>query len=327
MYEAKTDWFFIVNPHAGSGKTMCEWVPAEQELYKLGIPFTTAYTDHKRHAMALAYGAASEGYRRIMAVGGDGSVHEAFNGIMQWCDEHHVSPEDFILAVAPIGSGNDWIKSLDTPHDVGKVMNMLRDRTFGKMDVIRLDCDNVDLEGRREVRYMANVGGTGFDSHVCERVNHQKERGKRNKLIYLNGLQYTVRHLKPINLQVLADGKEVFCGECYSIALGNGRYSGGGMQQVPRARIDDGKLDAMIVPKVSITKMIKEMPKLFTSSINEMKELITVQCHELQIVPLDNRSRDIIELDGEIEGRLPATFTADGRKIGVIRGKSSVKED
>ena len=323
MYEAKPDWFFIVNPHAGSGKTMQEWVPAERKLYALGIPFNTAYTDYKRHATSLAFAAATEGYRHIMAVGGDGSVHETFNGIMRWCDEHNFAPEEFTLAVAPIGSGNDWIKSLDTPHDVGKVMDMLREKSFGRMDVIRVECDSLDMLSRHEVRYMANVGGTGFDSHVCERVNRQKERGKRNKMIYLNGLQYTVRHLKSNHLRIVADGVEVYSGKVLSVAIGNGRFSGGGMQQVPRARVDDGLLDAMIVPEIKISTILKELPKLFKGNIDEVSELITIQCRELQIIPLDNDSHDIIEIDGEIVGQLPATFLADGRQIGVIRGRAS----
>ena len=86
MTESKTDcYFFIVNPRAGSGKTMFEWLPAERRLKRLGIPCDIAMTDHKRHATALAYEAASKGYRKIIAVGGDGSLHETFNGICRWC--------------------------------------------------------------------------------------------------------------------------------------------------------------------------------------------------------------------------------------------------
>ena len=82
MTESKSDcYFFIVNPRAGSGKTMYEWLPAERRLKRLGIPCDIAMTDHKRHATALAQHAAAEGYRRIIAVGGDGSLHEVFNGI------------------------------------------------------------------------------------------------------------------------------------------------------------------------------------------------------------------------------------------------------
>ena len=67
--------------------------------------------------------------------------------------------------------------------------------------------------------YMANVGGIGFDSHVCERVNRQKERGMRGKWIYLNALRYTMFHLKPIRISVQADGAAIYNGETYSLAM------------------------------------------------------------------------------------------------------------
>ncbi len=325
MNVTKTEWFFIVNPHAGSGKTMSEWVPAEQKIYKLGIPYVVAYTDHKKHATALAYEAASNGYRRILAVGGDGSLHEAFNGIMQWCDVSGTDPSEFILSVAPIGSGNDWIKSLNLPHDTMRVADLLAKESFGKMDVIRLDCSKPEGDGT-DACYMANIGGIGFDSHVCERVNRQKERGRRNKMIYLNALKGTILHMQSLSLAVIADGREVFSGSCYSIALGNGRYSGGGMLQVPKASMNDGLLDATIIPKTPLITVLKEMPKLFTGKLDESEYVIPVRCKELQIIPLNAASRDIIELDGEIEGRLPATFTVTGRHIGVVKGVKPLDE-
>ena len=61
MTRVKSAYYFIVNPRAGSGKTMCEWIPAERKLDKLGVPYITAMTDHKKHATQLAYDAAEEG--------------------------------------------------------------------------------------------------------------------------------------------------------------------------------------------------------------------------------------------------------------------------
>lgn len=325
MNQTKTDWYFIVNPHAGSGKTMSEWVPAEQRAYELGVQYVVAYTDHKRHATTLAYEAASNGYRRIMSVGGDGSLHETFNGIMQWCDETSTDPAEFTLAVAPIGSGNDWIKSLDVPHDTKKVVDMLAKESFGEMDVVKLVSERID-ENICGTCYMANIGGTGFDSHVCEKVNRQKERGHRNKMIYLNALRYTILNLRPIELQVIADGVEIFSGSCYSIALGNGRYSGSGMLQVPKAVIDDGILDVTIVPKLPLFAILKEMPRLFTGTLDESNHVIAAKCKELQIIPLNAASRDIVELDGEIEGRLPATITMTGKRITVLKGPKPLDE-
>jgi YegS/Rv2252/BmrU family lipid kinase len=313
MDVTKTDWFFIVNPRAGSGKTMSLWVPAEQKLQKLGIPFVTAMTGYKLHATQLAYEAAGQGYRRIIAVGGDGSLHEALAGIARYCDENGTDSSEFTLGVMPIGSGNDWIKSLDLPNDLDHMISLVEKESSGQMDLVRV------LSSGGKVSYMANVGGTGFDSHVCSRVNLQKEGGKRGKLIYLNALRYTITHLSPINLKVVADGKTVYEGTCYSIALGNGRYSGSGMRQVPKAEIDDGILDYMIVPKVKLKRMIKELPRLFNGTVDESGVVISGKCRSLQVMPLDDASADIIELDGEIEGKLPISIEMDGRKIRVLK--------
>ena len=314
MCNTKTDWYFIVNPRAGSGKTMSEWVPAEHKLQKYGINFITALTDHKKHATDLAIEAAQAGYRRIVAVGGDGSVHEVLCGICCFCDTSGTPTEEFTLGVMPIGSGNDWIKSLGVPHDLDKIIDMIRDGSFGTIDVVRV----VGAGGK--VSYMANVGGTGFDSHVCSRVNLQKEGGTRGKLIYLNALRHTVTHLSPINLKVIADGHTVHEGPCYSIALGNGRFSGSGMRQVPVADMNDGLLDYMIVPKIPVKSILVQLPRLFNGTVNESPDLTSGQCRRLSIVPLDSGAEDIFELDGEIEGKLPLSIEMDSRKINVIKG-------
>ena len=314
MTETKTEWYFIVNPRAGSGRTMSEWVPAERKMEKLGIGFVTAYTDHKRHATSLAHDAAAEGYRRIVAVGGDGSVHETLNGIAAWCDETGTPTEEFFLGVMPIGSGNDWIKSLNVPHDVLDVVDLINRESFTTMDVVK-----VSTVGGK-VSYMANIGGLGFDSHVCKRVNIQKESGMRGKRIYLNALLHTIRIIKPVNISISADGRTVYEGACYSMALGNGRYSGSGMRQVPLALIDDGKMDYTIVPKIKLSRIVRQIPRLFDGTITESPDVISGRCTNLSVSPLDDNSNDIIELDGEIEGRLPLSINMDSRKINVIKG-------
>ena len=318
MTESKSDcYFFIVNPRAGSGKTMYEWLPAERKLKRLGIPCDIALTDHKRHATALAQQAAAEGYRRIIAVGGDGSLHEVFNGICRWCAATGVPTEEFLLGVVPIGSGNDWIRSLSVPNDTIEVVNLIRRNSFGRMDVMR-----VKSSGGRTA-YMANIGGVGFDSHVCKRVNAQKESGRRGKLIYLNSLRYTIFNLKSINISVVADGEVVYTGLCYSVAFGNGRYSGSGMRQVPLAVLDDGLLDYTIIPKTPLLKVVRELPRLFNGTLHQSVYVISGKCRSLQIVPMDEQSNDIFELDGEIEGLLPMSIEVTGHMINVIKGEGA----
>lgn len=312
--ELRNHYFFIINPRAGSGKTMHQWVQAEKYLDKLGIAYETAYTDRKNHATSLAFEAASKGYRRIMAVGGDGSAHEAYNGIMRWCEESGTNSMEFTFGVVPIGSGNDWIKTLRVPHDVEDVISLLNKNSFSPMDVVKVQ------SAESELCYMANVGGVGFDSRVCQRVNALKESGFRNKMIYLDALRYNISHARPLNISVITDGRVIFSGEAYSVAIGNGRYSGSGMIQVPMASIDDGLIDVTVVPKISVLSIAKHLPKLFRGTLNEARELVFAKCRVLEIVPEDDRSREIIEVDGELKGKLPARFIMTDRQIRVLSG-------
>lgn len=318
MTDSKADcYYFIVNPRAGSGKTMYEWLPAERRLKRLGIPCDIAMTDHKRHATALAQHAAAEGYRRIIAVGGDGSLHEVFNGICRWCAATGVPTEEFLIGVVPIGSGNDWIRSLGVPNDTTEVIDLISRNSCGSMDVMR-----VKSSGGRTA-YMANIGGVGFDSHVCKRVNTQKESGRRGKMIYLNSLRYTIFNLKSIYISVVADGEVVFTGLSFSVAFGNGRYSGSGMRQVPLAVMDDGLLDYTIIPKTPLLKVVRELPRLFNGTLHQSEYVIGGKCRSLQIVPMDEQSGDIFELDGEIEGWLPMSIEVTGHQIRVIKGEDA----
>ena len=224
--------------------------------------------------------------------------------------------EDFFLAVIPIGSGNDWIKSCRVPDDVAGVVDLIATESFGWMDILRA------TTGDGRTAWMANCGGVGFDSHVCERVNQQKERGMRDKMIYLNSLLYTIFHLKAISMLVRADGQEIFSGKALSLAVGNGPYSGGGMRQVPLAANDDGLLDYMVVPKTKLSRLMKEIPRLFAGTVHESALIRSGRCRTLEIAPLDKASADIIEFDGEIEGHLPLTLEVTGTRIRVPRGRA-----
>jgi len=312
------DWFIIINPHAGSGKTMSQWTLAQKVLDYLRISYTTVLTNHMYHAVELAYNAASKGYRKILAVGGDGSAHEAYNGVLSYCEETDTDPALFYVGVVPIGSGNDWIKSLDLPNDTEKMIEILAQGYCGKEDVVKMTFGNDP-----KPHFILNVAGLGFDSHVCQRVNFQKSNGIRHKMIYANALQHTIRNLSPINIEIIADDRKVFSGSCFSVAFGVGKYSGGGMRQTSDALMDDGLVDMMIVPKCNLKKIIMEMPRLLKGTIRESGHIVYVQARHIQILPLDSQSADIVEIDGELEGKLPLDITVTGRQINVPARKKS----
>lgn len=308
-------WYIIVNPHAGSGKTVQEWEIAEKMLSTESVSYVSVFTDHKSHAQELAFDAAGNGYRRFLAVGGDGSVHEILNGLMKWCSQSACSTEDFTLGVIPIGSGNDWIKSFGIPRDTATVVKLVAEERTSRQDVIRV------TTAENRTCYMANIGGTGFDAHVCERVNAQKEAGHRNRRIYVNALIHTALGLRSIAVDVICDGNVVFSGDCYSIAFGNGRFSGGGMRQTDKAILDDGMVDVMIVPKVSVARILLEVHRIFDGSTDGSRKLIYARGREVKVSLHDSQLNEIVEIDGECVGKLPISVRATGKFINVVSAK------
>ena len=321
MNETRTEWYIIVNPRAGSGKTLSGWTEAERRLLERGVPFTSVFTRYKSHARELAQQAARDGYRRFMAAGGDGTVHEMFCGILDFCIATGTPAEEFLLGNIPIGSGNDWLRSLDVPRDIETAVRLVSEGASRMQDVVSV----TNSEGK--VCCMANIGGTGFDSQVCERVNARKERGHRSKWIYLTSLIVTILKLKRLNVEVSGDGEVLYSGPCFSVAFGNGRYSGGGMLQTAAAVMDDGLVDVMVVPVMPLLRIARELHRLFDGTTPQSSSLIYRQCREITVRPLDAGSGSKaqaapssrpVEIDGEIEGVLPVTISTTGQKVGIV---------
>ena len=136
-------WIVIVNVYAASKKAGALWRGIESQLKARGIDYLCHMTGTDGNACELAHSAAAEGYRRFVAVGGDGTVHDVLNGIMNYVDSpaavgSGVAVCDFTLAVLPMGSGNDWIKSTGVPRDPVKALSMLASASFVRQDVVKV---------------------------------------------------------------------------------------------------------------------------------------------------------------------------------------------
>ena len=193
-----------------------------------------------------------------------------------------------------------------------KVIGLLAKGKFVQEDVVKLTADD------GKVSYMANIGGFGFDSHVCQRVNAQKERGLRSSRIYLTSLIYNIFHIPVQNVAIYCDDQLVYSGRVYDMALGNGSYCGGGMQQCSIADPTDGILDAMVVPVVTLGRLIAELPRIYNHTVHESKYILYLRGKKIRIEALDDKSRDIVELDGEIVANLPVTVEVTGQHVNVL---------
>ena len=141
MKQKKDIWLIVVNVFAASKKAGELWRRAESLLKQEGISYECRYTGDSGNACRIAEDSAREGYRKFVAVGGDGTVHDVLNGIMFFVDSPELKTvrlEDFYLAVLPMGSGNDWIKSLGIPRDVKNIVGLISSGSFGRQDVVKV---------------------------------------------------------------------------------------------------------------------------------------------------------------------------------------------
>ena len=313
-------WCAVVNNFAASSKAASLWCRAEDRLVSDGIHFETYFTGESGNATTLAYNACKNGYRKLLAVGGDGTVHDVLGGIMSFIEQDtSVSLEDFTLAVIPVGSGNDWIKTAGVPKDIVNAAALLKNGTISRQDVVKvslLDKSLLPEEKSISVSYMANVGGVGLDARVCEMVNAAKKQGKRGKILYVSALIYHIIHRLPLSAKVICDGTEVFSGSYLSMAFGIGKYSGGGMRQTPGALTDDGLLDMTIIPDLPFLKIAKEAPKLFNGRLLTVPELVTARSKSILILP--ESDMDLVEVDGEVVGLAPVRFDVLDHQLNIL---------
>lgn len=312
----KDIWLVVVNVFAASRKAGSVWKKAAVMLDEAGVRYKAMFTGGTDNAIAISQKAAAVGYRKFMAVGGDGTVHDVLNGIAAFVfssEQTDVTVADFTLGVLPVGSGNDWVKSTGVPIDVRKAVDTIAAARTSKQDVVKVQAGS-------SVSYMVNVGGVGLDARVCEIVNRKKERGRRGKKLYVTALLYCIRHRVPVRAKVIADGEIVFDGRYLSMSFGVGKYSGGGMRQTPLAVLGDGLLDVTVIPDIPLWKIAKEVPKLFTGTFHTVDVLTQARCRVVEVLPYVQADAEPVEVDGEVVGRAPVRMTVLPDQINVLVG-------
>lgn len=314
-------WLAVVNVFAASRKAGSIWKKAAVMLEQSGVPYKAKFTGGTDNASELSRKAALAGYRKFIAVGGDGTMHDVLNGIAEYVYSQAgdgVCMSDFTIAVIPVGSGNDWVKSAGVPRDINAAVALISAGCTGRQDVVKVSILDESAREPMHVSYMANVGGVGLDARVCEIVNRKKEQGRRGKQLYVSALLYCIRHRVPIRAKVICDGETVFDGKYLSMAFGVGKYSGGGMRQTPLAVLDDGLLDITVIPDIPVWTIAKEVPKLFTGTFHKVDVLTMTKCREVLVLPHSEADSEPVEVDGEVIGRAPVRMQVMDDKVNVI---------
>jgi YegS/Rv2252/BmrU family lipid kinase len=310
--EKSSRWMVIVNPKAGLGHGLRDWPAISNRLNFSGVDFTCVFTEKKFHAVELTVKAVNEGFRKIVVVGGDGTVNEVVNGLFI---QKQVPAHEVTLSVIPVGTGNDWVRMLGIPRTYSDAVHSIcREQTI-LQDVGKITFEEACV---KQTRYMANVSGIGFDAIVNRRFNRLKEVGQTGKWLYLTSTLLTLFSYRSKRFVAKVDGKDFFDGRLFSGAVGVGKYNGGGMLQMPAAVVDDGLMDITLIRKMSFYRFFTNFQRLYNGTIYNFYKVKAAQGKTISVA---SYPQSPIEIDGEACGYSPFTFELVPKSIKVVVGE------
>jgi diacylglycerol kinase (ATP) len=249
-------------------------------------------TERRGHAMELAASAPAD---VVIAVGGDGTVHEVANGILK-------SGSQAALGVVPVGTGSDFARALRLPRDPLAAARALVTAERRRIDV-----------GEVNGRCFLTISGVGFDGEVAQQVNTwPKIFG--GTLMYVLGILKNLVTYSPVDVEIVLDGQPQR-ERLFLIALGNTAWNAGGMWLVPAARPDDGIFDIVIAGPLTKFEALMVLPKVFSGRHLGHPKVRQARAREVRITSATPLA---IQADGESIGRLPATYTVRPGALTVL---------
>jgi YegS/Rv2252/BmrU family lipid kinase len=307
-------WLVIVNPNAGKRKGEKDWPEISALLTENGFDFIYESTTHRGHAATITENYIRQGFRKIIVVGGDGTMNEVVNGIFH---QEEVPTTDIMVGMIMVGTGNDWGRMYNLKVKYKKAV-----RTLKKQRIFLQDAGVVTFyEGENErIRYFVNIAGIGYDAFVVMMTNKTRERGGGGQMAYLMNLVKGLFRYHHSYLDIEVDGVSVYKGKVFSMSVGICKFNGGGMMQLPFAIPDDGLLDVTIFKKVPKLTVIRHLKKLFSGTFTHLS---FVQVHRGKTVSVisANNGQSQLETDGESLGQTPFFFSVLPKSVKVITGK------
>lgn len=304
----REQWLVIVNPNAGSGKGKKDWEKISTLLDKYKLTHTVKFTERKGHAIICSREGIEAGFRKIISVGGDGTLNEIVNGafLNNCCSTNEIS-----LATIPVGTGNDWGRMFGISHDYETAVSIIRDNKQMKHDIGLVSFYNGQ---EKSSRYFINIAGLGFESMVVMRTNIPKEKGRTGKAIYFYNLLASLLSYNNTRAEVTIDERKIES-SVFSINIGNGRYCGGGMRQTPDARPDDGIFDVTIINGIGKLEIIRNLKILYDGTILSHPKIEGYKCKSIKVT---SDSPIYSEADGESLGHTPLEFSIIPSIINIV---------
>lgn len=289
-YAQKRKLLFIINPIAGNGKTI-EMLPMIKDKMKEvedQIEYEVHVSNNIGDITATVQNYYENGFEEFVGIGGDGSLSEIINGFSFPCDR---IPS---IGMLPMGTGNDFVKNMRDKKDFDQIFKAIIGNHKTLIDVGIVNKFN-----------FINVCSFGIDGPIIKDMEKYK-KVLPGQTSYLFSTLKAGISFKSNSVKVVADN-QIFEGKMLLIAVGNGKYFGGGMNICPDADLSDGLLEVCLVRNVSKLKFIKEISKIYSGRLNELKEVIYLKARNISIHV--EGTNYLINADGNLMGITPAELS------------------
>jgi len=290
----------IYNPQAGGGKSKSYLSEIQSLFNKYKLDVDIVFTEYPRHSHKIIKETDLSGYEGILVAGGDGSFYNVLNGYMALENAPKIS-----FGILPVGSGNSLSRDLiDGAAPIEEFVKLIKVGNTRAFDIAQVKMEN-------ETFYYANMMGFGFITDVNGTASKLKALKAQ---AYTLGVLYQTIKLNTFDLKITVDG-EVMNMDNVFVIISNSKYTGGDYLIAPRAKIDDGKLDLIILNKLSRLNLLKTFPKIFDGSHVDTPFVDYIQA---KTIKLETNVPKILSPDGEVYGKFPAEVTCIPKAIDLF---------
>ena len=272
-----TNIHFIINPIAGSGNHKINQTFLEGFFNKDEYYITTKYSTYKTHTSELTKISIKEKADIIVACGGDGTINEVASCIIG---------TPILLGIIPLGSGNGLASNLKIPKNLNKAIRIIKSRNVRVIDI-----------GRLNEKYFFSNTGVGFDAYV---IKNYEESNNRKLISYIKAFFKSFKNINDTRLIEVTINEETFNVKPFMIFISNSNELGYKVSLTPKASLEDGLLDILIVPKINAFKIVLFSLLMIIKKHHLIKEVKSIQTKQLVLHRKDfNHFK--MQIDGEYQ--------------------------
>lgn len=305
--EANRRICFVANPSAGAGRLAKQLPSLRLEIEKRFSNYEIRTSKQRGDIPELTAAAASGEFSHVVAVGGDGTINEVAHGF------HLAGKTQAAMGVVPLGTGSDFIRSIGVPRDLGGALDLLATTPPSPIDlgVVRFK----NHEGQRATRAFINISDFGLGGEVVDRANRSPKWLGSFFTFYVNTV-LSLMFYRPKNVRFRFDDK-AFDKRITAVLIANGQFFGGGMRGAPKAILDDGKFDVIVLDAMSPLTIVRNLSKLYDAT--DVLKNSAIHFFRTTRLEAESDERVLIDMDGEQPGTLPAEFEIVPGALRLVR--------